>query len=189
MTCDRWHVTCNTWHVTCDTWLMTRDMWHVTCDTWHVTHDTWCAVIILPKFQLSSSKGLANWDLWCCEYLEEKDQWRNSSINYLRGCLSNSPGYTGSLKHNIVTIVIMTFCCHVIMSSCWHVFISLCCHVVLSSCPPVIMAHVVILYIMSVCHNVCDRHRLYMAEAWWQFIGRKAGGKRIYHTMSFWLAI
>ena len=78
--------------------------------------------------------------------------------------MSNSPGYTGSVKHNVVTVDIMTFCCHVIMSLCCHVFfkfISLCYHVVLSPCPPVIMAHVVILFIMSVCHML-----LYHIMSW-----------------------
>ena len=37
---------------------MTCDRWHVTCDMWHMTHDTWYGVIILSKFQLSSSNGL-----------------------------------------------------------------------------------------------------------------------------------
>ena len=57
------------WHLERDTWYVTRDMWHMTHDMWHVTHGGgW------TFSQNVSSLALMDWDLWCVEDWEEKDQ-------------------------------------------------------------------------------------------------------------------
>ena len=79
--------------MTCDTWHVIRDTWHVTRDMWHVTHlGGW------TFSQNFSSLAHIVCDLWYYEDLEEKDE----SLNEWRGCLKNSPGYTGSVKYCLV---------------------------------------------------------------------------------------
>ena len=70
-------MTCNRWQVTRDRWHMTGDMWQVTCDMWHMTHSVgW-------KFsQNFSSLALTDWELWCFENMEEKDDWLSQSANH-----------------------------------------------------------------------------------------------------------
>ena len=50
-------------------WHVTGDMWHVTRDMWHMTHG-----VVWTFSQNFSCLALTVWDLWCCEYLEEKDR-------------------------------------------------------------------------------------------------------------------
>ena len=73
-------MTCDMWHVTRDRWQVTRDTWHVTHDMWHMTHG-----VVWTFSQNFSCLALTVWDLWCCEYLEEKadtlNQWINESMN------------------------------------------------------------------------------------------------------------
>ena len=62
---------------------MTRDTWHVTRDTWHVTRDMWHMThgVVWTFSQNFSCLALTVWDLWCCEYLEEKAHWMNQWMN------------------------------------------------------------------------------------------------------------
>ena len=56
--------------------IATHYTWHVTCNTWHVTYGgQW------TFSQNFSSLDLTVWDLWCCEYLEEKDRLLVRSIS------------------------------------------------------------------------------------------------------------
>ena len=99
-------------------WHVTHDMWHVTCDTWHITRDTWHMTFDLfggwTFSQNFSSLALTVCDLWYYEDLEEKADWINCSINQWRGCLKNSPGYTGSVKKSWMmtgwTLFYIVFC-------------------------------------------------------------------------------
>ena len=54
------------------------DMWHMTCDIWHMTHG-----VAWTFSQNFSCLALMAWDLWCCEYLEEKADWLTEWINEL----------------------------------------------------------------------------------------------------------
>ena len=60
----------NRWQVTSDRWHVTLDMWHVTRDTWHMTH-----YVGWTFSQNFISLAITVWDLWSCEYLQEKDHW------------------------------------------------------------------------------------------------------------------
>ena len=66
------------WHGTCDMWHVTRDMWHVTRDMGCVTY---CRGWTFS--QNFSSLALTVCDLWYYEYLEEKAQGLNESMNEL----------------------------------------------------------------------------------------------------------
>ena len=66
----------------------------MTPETWHVTW--WDMVTQLPSS--NGMKFMMSWRLggkgWLPDWMNEK---MNESINQLRGCLLNSPGYTGSV--------------------------------------------------------------------------------------------
>ena len=63
-------------HVSYDIWYVTCDMWHMTNDIGHMTHNR-----LLTFCQSLRSLALTVWELWCFEYLEEKDDWLTESIN------------------------------------------------------------------------------------------------------------
>ena len=86
------------WHLTPDTWHLTHHTWHVTCDTWHVTHgEGW------TFSQNFSFIALTVWDLWCCEYLEQKDHSLTHSMND-EAVYRTAPATPGLLNIRLVYI-------------------------------------------------------------------------------------
>ena len=62
------------------------------CDTWHVTHGVgW------TFSQIFSCLALMVWDLWCCEYLEEKGESLNELISD-EAVYRTAPATPGLLK-------------------------------------------------------------------------------------------
>ena len=73
--------------------LVTWHQSHMTCDMLHMTYDT----LHMAFSQISSSYPLR---FVKCSILEINPQRMNKTNNEIRGCLYNSPGYTGSVSVN-----------------------------------------------------------------------------------------
>ena len=76
--------------MTGDRWQVTIDSWRMTCDMWHRTHSV--GETFSQKF---SSLALPVGDWQCIE-----DIWTKGSFTESQACLSNSPGYTGSVNYS-----------------------------------------------------------------------------------------
>ena len=81
-------------------------MWQVKHNTWQVTHDRLQVLGDIRDMthgvgwifsQNSSSLAHTVCDLWCCEYLEEKDRLLNEWMNYEAVCRT-APATTGLLN-------------------------------------------------------------------------------------------
>ena len=75
---DMWHVTHDMRELPPDMWHVIHDMWKLPPDMWHITHG-----VGLTFSQNVTFLALTAWDLWCFEYLEEKDDSLTHWINYL----------------------------------------------------------------------------------------------------------
>ena len=75
-------------YLTGDRWQVTGDPWQVTCDMWHMTHGVeW---IFSQNF---SHLAQMVWYLWCCEYVEEKDD--SLKLRFIWPCKSESNPFWG----------------------------------------------------------------------------------------------